>query len=200
MRIKGTVAATVALLMFMLALPTITGPTMAESFCGPQSAWGTRAADPAALATAWLPRFERLYASIPDLSPRESQWLDSERRGNGRRPVHAVSSREFALQSAKFNAGSLLASLRNLSNEKRGRAEQTQDWLFFAYTLIDEDADLHLARLVTERVIPADALPEEWKSLASGETMELQESIRWARMSLARHVLICTLANRLPEK
>jgi hypothetical protein len=180
----------------LVVIPILAPPAMAQDLCGPQWPYGTRGADPVALAAAWLPLLERLSDSIPSLSPREAEWLDAEMRGDGGRSVRAVSSREFALQRVKNNTSSLLASTRNLLNEKRTSAQKTQDWLFFAYNLIDEDSDLYLAGLVTEKVIPLKALPEEWKSPGT----PLQESIRWARMGLARHVLICTLRNRLPER
>lgn len=172
---------TAALVLALLAFPA-----RAQDMCG-----SSYAADPAALASVWVPSLERLYAAIPSLSPKEEQWLQQEMRGDGQRPVRAVSSREYAMQQAKLNAGSLLGSIRRLT-EKRDGAEQTRGWMLFAYTLIESDASIYLSRLVEERVIQREALPDEWTVFASG-TFPLKEAIRQARTSLARHVLICTL-------
>jgi len=146
------------------------------------------AADAAALAAAWLPELERLYAGIPSLSPREEQWLNEEMKGGVDRFWRALQSREHALGEAKRDAGSLLSAVRHVF-EVPDQAGQTRAWIMFAHTLIDTDSSWPLARLVAEKVIQPEVIPDEWT--AWGGTM--QDSIQAGRTLLARHVLICTL-------
>ena len=108
-----------------------------------------------------------------------------------------MNSREFALRQAKGNAGGLLGLARRLT-EKRDRAAQARDWLWFAYALIDPDDALDLARLEAKGMIQREAIPWDWKWLAEVEGgATLQETIRWGRTRLAQHVLNCTLPSVL---
>ena len=95
------------------------------------------------------------------------------------------------------DAGSLFYSIRVLAKviEPRKSWSPTEGWLFFAYTLIEYDADFYLARLVTEGVIQRENIPFEWSAFASGlkKHEDLRNAIRWGRADLARHILICTL-------
>lgn len=182
----------------VVILPLLGGPTVAgERFCwvfnfAQPDLW---AADPTTLAAAWLPEIERLYEAIPVLSPREEQWLEGEL--GSVRAARTMNSREFALRQAKRNAGGLLGLARRLT-EKRDRAAQARDWLWFAYALIDPDDAVELARLEAEGVIQRQATPWDWKWLAEREGgATLQEAILWGRMQLAQHVLGCTLPSVL---
>ena len=153
------------------------------------------AADPATLAAFWLPEIERLYAAIPSLSPREERWLDEEL--NAGRP-RAANSREYAIRKAKLNTGSLLGSLRGLTEviKPKGPRQPTKDWIFFVYVLIDTDSAYDLARLEAEGVIRREVIPEPWtilEGIFEGQEFPLRDAIRTGRSDLARHVLICTL-------
>lgn len=151
------------------------------------------AANPTTLAAAWVPLLEPLSAAIPSLSPKEEQWLREEMRGGGRRSVRAVSSREYAIQQAKARADAELTLMRRLT-EERDRVAQARDWLWFAYSLIDTDAALYLARLEADGVIQRDAIPWNWRAFARGKGgATLQKVIRWGRTGLAKHILRCTL-------
>ena len=172
---------TIAAALFLVLLAS---PARTQDRCGTLFA-----ADPAALAAAWLPSLERLYEGIPSLSPKEEQWLQEEMR-DAQRAVRAVSSLEYAIQEAKLNARSLLVLIRRFIDE-HDRTEQTRSWLFFAYTLVEIDTSLYLARLVEERVLQREAIPDDWTVFA--RSFPLQDAIRHGRTIWARHVLICTL-------
>ena len=79
----------VAIFLTMLA-----SPVRGQSACGPEI-MPEFAADPATFAATWVPHFERLYAGIPALSPKEEQWLEGERQAGLERWVRAVSSQEY---------------------------------------------------------------------------------------------------------
>ncbi len=196
----------IVLLALVLGFGVPAPVSAGQSICGPQlldrtgkpALGGTFAADPAALAAAWLPPIERLYAAIPSLSPREEGWLEEEMRATPERYLRTLSSREYALREAKQNAGSLLFTIRVLTGVLKPVVPRppTEDWILFAYTLIDSDSSLYLARLVTEQVIQKEAIPDAW-TVWSGMKVPLQDSIRDGRTILARHVLICTLPSVL---
>lgn len=146
------------------------------------------AADPTTLAAAWVPVIERLYEAIPFLSPKEERWLEEELVSV--RVARAMRSREYALRQAKGNAGGLLGLARRLT-EKRDRAAQARDWLWFAYALIDPDDALYLARLEAEGVIQRGAIPRNWKWGRRGRAALLSKKLsdgdahNWPSMSLA---------------
>lgn len=152
-------------------------------------------AEPNELAKTLLPQIQRLEAAIPDLSPREEEWLKGEiDQKDLRRSLRATESREHVMRMAKWNAGSLLGSLRVLTKAVTPRVQERQvdQWAFFVYTLIDYDAGMHLARLEGEGVIKSDSLPEFW-TLFGKTGAPLADSIRMFRSMLARHILICIL-------
>ena len=109
-------------------------------------------------------------------------------------PPGAVSSREWAIQYAKRDAGTLLYPIRVLTkvNEPRKSWSPTEGWLAFASALIDYDAEIYLARLITEGVIQSEDIPLEWRALTSLKARP-GSAIRWGRSHLARHVIACTL-------
>ncbi len=149
-------------------------------------------AEPAKLVSSMLPKFETLYASIPSLSRREEQWIMNEQAAGGDRWVQVTNSREFILQRAKMDAGSLLRSVRKLARKtesERGESA-TIYWLRLTYQLIDGDTDAHLAILIDNRLIERKQLPDEWNLL--GRDL-LQLGIRSGRTSLAQHILLCIL-------
>lgn len=165
-------------LALAVVLTLLAFPAKAQYLCV-----STYAADPEALAASLLPALERLHAAIPSLSPRQERWIKEEMRADGMRPVRAVSSREYALQQEKLNAGSLLASIQILTKaiEPKVPWSPTKEWLIFAYSLMESDADLYLARLVTERAIQREVIPNEWTALVgvlAGETFPLRRAIR----------------------
>lgn len=186
---RGHTSQTVAILASVIAL--LSAQAAAQDNCG-----SLYPADPAALAAELLPELERLYAGIPALSPREEQWLDEEMAASADRAKRAISSREHALREAKIDAGSLLGVVRQSILKGHNQAELTKGWIRFAHTLIDDDSSLYLAGLVAEKVIQREAIPEDW-TLWEGASTSLQNSIRWGRIGLARHVLICTLPSVL---
>lgn len=182
----------VVLLAAILIL--LAGPTLARDACGPQIV-PAYPADPTALAAEWVPVLERLDAAIPSLSPREEQWLrDEMASASGGRYMHALNSREFALQAAKRDVSGLLSMLRRLQ-EVSDQSQRAKAWLLFAYGLIEYDAALYLAWLVAEKVIQLESIPTEWTLLAviAGKNKLEPDVIRGGRTRLARHILVCTL-------
>lgn len=184
-----------------ISLSLLTDPVAAgQSICSPLTddpaaqriLRYTRSAVPARLGAAWLPAFERLDAAIPSLSPREEKWLEQEEQGGGDRWVRAASSREFTLRAAKNNASGLLKVVRRLS-AKSDRADQAGALIWFAYILTDPDAGIYLERLLAWKVIQREVIPKEWTFGARNGDVPLHQAIREKRLSLARHILICTL-------
>jgi hypothetical protein len=188
--------------VLVLTLLTLIAPVaLGQGYCGLRYKTGevvlgdSWSDDPTTLAAAWAPLLERLSKAIPSLSPKEEKWLQEEMDVGGQRFVRAASSREYVIQQAKRNADSLLFLARGLSDQ-RDRAAQARDWLWFAYSLLEGDAALDLARLEAEGVIQREAIPSDWTILFRGG-FTLQEAIEMQRRQLARHVLICTLPSVL---
>lgn len=149
--------------------------------------------DPDILASTWLTHIELLYSRIPSLSPREEKWLKEEMMDPGR-SVRAYSSREYAIQEAKLNTGSLLGVLRVLTDEIKPKVPRTkvQGWSFLAYTLIEYDAARNLAILADENILPLEAFPQLW-AMFHDKDFSLVSAIRAERTQLARHILICII-------
>jgi len=154
---------------------------------------GMYAANPKMFAEAWLPQIERLYTALPSISPREEQWLAAE-SNDPQRHLRAIRSSTYAIKEAKLDVGSLLGSLRVLSEHVKPAEAMSavERWALFAYTLIDDDAALHLARLVTDNLVERSTIPERW-ILWAGPDFPLDDSIRAERTNLARHVLVCVI-------
>lgn len=173
-------------LAFALILVLLAFPAKAKDWCET-----VYPADPAALAASLLPSLERLNSSIPSLSPREEQWIKEEMAASGQRQLRAISSREYALQQAKYDANSLLGLIRRLTG-KHDQADRERSWLWFAYSLLQTDSAFYLAKLVADRVIQREAIPQKWR-LLEGAQFTLARSISSERRILAQHILICTL-------
>jgi hypothetical protein len=154
---------------------------------------GMYAASPKVFADAWLPQIERLYTALPSISPREEQWLTAE-SSDPQRHLRAIRSSTYAIKEAKLDVGSLLGSLRVLPErvQPAEAASSVERWALFAYTLIDYDAALHLARLAEENIVERSTIPERW-TLWAGSDFPLDQSIRAERTNLARHVLVCII-------
>jgi hypothetical protein len=155
-------------------------------------------ADPAKLATSLEPLFDRLDNGVPSLSPREEQWLDEElASGDDQRWLKASNSVENAQLWVKRNTTSLAVSIRILTGTLIPSTQQMtprERWRYVAYYLIDTDATIRLARLVTMGVIAEDAIPRSWKLFADADSgYPLSRAIRDARALLAQHILLCTL-------
>lgn len=164
----------------------------APGFCPSHSGFASK---PDELVKALLHSVERFYSAVPTLSPREEKWLSEElSQSDSGRLLRAVNSREYAIRTVKSNAGGLLGSLRALSKEAKPRAgaRPVDDWALLVYTLIEQDAAMHLARLESEGVISVNNIPPDW-SVLRDRTFPLQNAISAARTSLARHILVCTL-------
>lgn len=167
-------------------------PARAGDFCG--HLWSLSdftSVDPATLASAWLPPLEHLYAAIPSLSPKEEEWLQAEINRSPESTRRAISSIEYAIRNAKRDAASMFASMREI--QKQDETKQVRNWILFTYTLMDEEAGFFLSRLVSEGVMPLAAIPDEWTLWTHSGTVTLADSIRHSRITLARHILICTL-------
>ena len=180
----------VGALVFMLLASTAKAedlsPAESHRFC-----WPFLPSDSAELAAAWASPLERLYESIPALSPKEEQWLKEELLAAGNRMRQAMSTLEFNIDGAKKNAGKLLGSIRHLTDQ-HDRTEQAQSWLAFVLALTASDADRWLARLVEEGVIQRQAIPSHWTASAT-VGLSLQDTIEEGRKFWAIHVLGCTL-------
>ena len=155
-------------------------------------------ADPAKLAKSLEPVFDRLNDGVPSLSPKEKQWLKDELASSDtNRWLKANRSLEITQQRVKTDATSLAISIQILTGSFLPPKQQMtprEQWRFIAYTLIDSDAALLLARLVAKGVIAKDAIPTAWKRFADpGKGYPLSSAIRDSRLGLARHILICTL-------
>lgn len=156
------------LAVFTTAVALLAPPAAAQDACVEPDYLGRDlyAADPTALAAAWLRELERLYAAIPSLSPREEQWLREEMVGSGDRFLRAVSSREYAMWYAKLDVGAFIKLLRRAL--EGDQTEQTKGWIWFIHHLLGDNSEPYLARLVREEVIQLDAIPDAWTFAMGG--------------------------------
>jgi hypothetical protein len=163
----------------------------AQSACGNDRVALLEFSQPERLRSAWLPVVERLYAAIPNLSPKEEEWLAGEKRSSPERAMRAIESREHAIAEVRLNIGSLVGNLKNAA-QNQSSAKQASAWLLFGYALIDYDASVHLARLVNDGIIGRSLIPYQWSWLNSGQALKA-DMMSAMRANLARHVMICTL-------
>jgi hypothetical protein len=174
-----------------LILALHTGSATAQSFCQRE---GIRLTDPAAFSRSLIDSLTRLEGAIPALSPRELDWLDGELRSSSfDRHLRALESREYVVREARRNVGALIGILRN--------ARSSRDWMLFSYTMLEIDSAHHLARLVTENVIPISVLPIGWRhAVDPGARFDiLHSAISGGRGFTVQSILACTLPGMIGQ-
>jgi hypothetical protein len=109
----------------------------------------------------WTPQIERLYDSIPALSPKEEKWLNDELKSNLDRSTKAMGTQEFAMVAAKRQLGSLLGVIRfNLNGNKLLSHE---GWVSLSYYLVsDPDAGFYINKLHRLGVVKDSVIPPIW--------------------------------------
>lgn len=136
----------------------------------------------------WAPKFKYFYDGVPELSPSEAKWLDTELSSkNQQRFTSAYTSKEYAIRYLKGHAQSLYLLTNNF-------ADTTENWALLAYFIIDDESTRLLVNLVKAGVIDANVIPCEWRVFGIDT-----ERINSSRVSYARGILTGNLMNSLKK-
>jgi hypothetical protein len=149
------------------------------------------ATDVTALSRAWLPAIEKLARAIPTLSPRETEWLNSEKAAGGDRLMRAISSSEAAQQSAKQEAQELFLLVGNLARAL-DRDGQARILILIQQNLLKTSTVDALVEIVTRSIITRESLPYTWISFSIfGGSLE--RSVIDGRALMALDIARCAL-------
>lgn len=138
----------------------------------------------------WIPQIEKLYESIPALSPKEDKWLNDELKSKFDRATKAMGTQEYAIVAAKRHLGSLLGVMRfQLSGGKRLHHD---GWVNLSYFLIsDPDSGFYMNRLLRAGVLKESDIPLIW---VYGSLDGLNAStFNDGQRKLATHILGCII-------
>lgn len=136
----------------------------------------------------WAPKFKYFYDGVPELSPSEAKWLDTELSSkNQQRFTSAYTSKEYAIRYLKGHAQSLYLLTNNFT-------DTTKNWSLLAYFFIDDESTRHLVNLIKAGVIDANVIPCEWRVFGIDA-----ERINSNRVFYAREILTGNLMNSLKK-
>ena len=193
-------------LSFLLAMLSISMSTLAEAPCtaaGPVPATLSTHAGRADYAKSLLRANEVLNKAVPELSPREEEWLKQEWSAGGRRQGNAFMSAEYSISLAKSHAS--LRSRLILPVSKRETmpiAVEMQYWSRIASSYLDSAFAQAVAQLVEKKVIDPSFLGSAPPGLPmSGSELErfLDVSCQLHGEAILEHIIIPYLDGRLSE-
>jgi hypothetical protein len=137
----------------------------------------------------WTPKFEKLNASIPSLSPKEEEWLKNELKSN-------EASRRFRVNNSTENYLRDVKRWTSMLQYLISNSETSTDKLsFLAYELSDPFMSDRISVLIERKVLDKNALPSEW-TLFGLSTQALDRT----RMHLVSFLSSCTIPNTLSNK
>jgi len=177
------------LLFFTLLMVSVASASGydASKFCSPFEQ--TISADNETFIKTWGPKFKFMNDGIPELSPKESAWLDDElNSNNAKRHTNARTSKEYALRSLKQWAVSIDVSTNNFFENN------TKNWAYIAYLFVDSTSSSYLVDLVNAGVISREIVPCEWQIFGFDANL-----INEMRMYFAQSILSKNLINSLAK-
>ena len=161
--------------------------SLASNLCHPSDS--TASADNQEFIYFWRTRLQILNDGIPELSPRDSAWLDNEIKIGGKdiktskRWLDAMLSKERKLRDVKQWTNSMMTVIKFWK-------DTPENWIFLSYYFLRESETEALISLVNAGVIKREILPVEW-------TVFGDDAIIARQMYYARAMIGCNLPNSL---
>lgn len=161
--------------------------SLASNLCHPSDP--TASADNQLFISFWRTRLQTLNDGVPELSPRESAWLDNELKIGGsdiktsKRWLDAMLSKERRLRDIKQWTTSMMAITKFWK-------DTPANWINLSLYFLRQEASEDLMVLINSGIIKREILPNEW-------TVFGDEFITARRMYYARSILGCNLPKSL---
>lgn len=157
--------------------------SLASNLCHPSDP--TASANNEKFINFWKTRLQLLNDGIPELSPRDSAWLDNELKIGGsdiktsKRWLDAMYSKERRLRDVKQWTNSMMLRTKFWK-------DTPANWISLSLYFLMHSETEALISLVNEGVIKREILPIEW-------TVFGDESITFRQMYYARAIIGCNL-------
>ena len=161
--------------------------SLASNLCSTSDS--TASADNEKFINFWRTRLQLLNDGIPELSPRDSAWLDNEIKIGGtdiktsKRWLDAMLSKERKLRDVKQWTNSMMTITKFWK-------DTPANWIFLSYYFLRESETEALISLVNAGVIKREILPFEW-------TVFGDDAIIARQMYYARAMIGCNLPKAL---
>lgn len=163
--------------------------SLAANLCHPQDK--SASPDNKVFIEFWAARLKILNDGIPELSPRESAWLDSELKAAGadsrasQRWLNAMRSNEAKLRRVKQWTTSMAILVQYWK-------DTPQNWILLAHYFLRYETTYDIFSLVKAGLIKQELVPAEWNVPAFEE-----EFINQRRMYYANLIIVCNLPKSL---
>lgn len=183
-RVRHTCLLIVTLIISSLMASSV---SLASNLCHPSDP--TASSDNQEFINFWRTRLQILNDGIPELSPRDSEWLDNEIKiggkdiKNSKRWLDAMRSKERKLRDVKQWTNSMMIRTKFWK-------DTPADWMFLSLYFLRQSETDALISLVNAGVIKREILPIEW-------TVFGDEAITARQMYYARAIIGCNLPKSL---
>ena len=183
-RVRHTCLLIVTLVISSLMASSV---SLASNLCHPSDP--TASSDNQEFINFWRTRLQILNDGIPELSPRDSEWLDNEIKiggkdiKNSKRWLDAMRSKERKLRDVKQWTNSMMIRTKFWK-------DTPADWMFLSLYFLRQSETDALISLVNAGVIKREILPIEW-------TVFGDEAITVRQMYYASAIIGCNLPKSL---
>jgi hypothetical protein len=142
------------------------------------------------MAKNWLEEYQKLYDQIPNLSPREQEWLkteyDDEIANAGghytKRALEASNSREYQISVSKLRLLHILNILNSLSHKYyKNQKEEVELWTKLASAFIDRELWQATDKLVGLGIVD--------KNMSEIKDPDFENHVLWANQILYEIVI-----------
>jgi hypothetical protein len=161
--------------------------SLASNLCHPSDP--SASADNQEFINFWRTRLQLLNDGIPELSPRDSAWLDNEIKIGGadiktsKRWLDAMNSKEQKLRVVKRWTNSMMTTTKFWK-------DTPANWMILSLYFLSQSETEALMSLVNAGVIKREILPYEW-------TVFGDESITSRQIYYARSIIGCNMPKSL---
>ena len=122
---------------------------------------------------------EKLFAALPNLSPEERKWLESEEAVGGRRMVAAMTSVAYHKRQAKLEIQYILACLELILSESPPLRREIGSWASLTTYYNDKNLAVAITELARAQVIDTQFIPK----------VEPEESLAGICRFTAQHIM-----------
>ncbi|MDR4499308.1 MAG: hypothetical protein MRK02_15535 [Candidatus Scalindua sp.] len=149
-----------------------------------------------AFAKALLEEVDQIHGLIPNLSPTQKKWLDTQLSSNNSNRINkAYESDEFVLQTTKAKIGEIKIILEeiiegNYLGQLMNQKKEVFNWLYVSTGLIDFYIPLGVAKLLNKKLI----------SVPSDESFVEIDSLGLRFNAIGNSILTSIVGNYIDDK
>jgi hypothetical protein len=137
----------------------------------------------------WTPLINKLNNGVPELSPEENKWLDSELLIGGssaetfQRWIEAESSKEMKLRNIKSWANSMAVTLNHWK-------DTPENWIGLIHYFLRSNTSYDLAELVYIKKLKKEIIPHDWIVFGLDPGIMNQRRMYYADMMIKCNLVI----------